>query len=61
MAALQADHWLHGHADLATPDLADAIHARMREAFYTDTDAWKQRIVDQAREAMAQAVAGLSN
>ncbi|MDP9902055.1 hypothetical protein J2W36_004327 [Variovorax ginsengisoli] len=60
MAALQADHWLHAHADRATPDLAEAIHARMRDAFYTDTDAWKRQIVDQAREAMVQAVQGLS-
>lgn len=59
MGALRADHWLHKHPD-AAPDLAEAIHARMREAFYTDTDAWKGQVVSQARQAMFQAVDGLS-
>ena len=31
----------------------------MRDAFYTDTDAWKTRIVEQGVEAAHQAVAGL--
>ncbi|MET0543502.1 MAG: M14 family metallopeptidase [Variovorax sp.] len=59
MAALRADHWLHAHPK-AAPELADAIHARMMEAFYTDTDAWKGQVVSQAREAMFQAVDGLT-
>lgn len=58
MGALRADHWLHKHPE-AAPDLAEAIHARMREAFYTDTDAWKGQVVSQARQAMFQAVDGL--
>ena len=57
--ALRADHWLHKHPE-AAPELADAIHARMREAFYTDTDAWKGQIISQARQAMFQAVDGLT-
>lgn len=59
MGALRADHWLHKHPE-AAPDLAEAIHARMREAFYTDTDAWKGQVVSQARQAMFQAVDGLT-
>ena len=59
MGALRADHWLHKHPD-AAPDLAEAIHARMRKAFYTDSDAWKGQVVSQARQAMFQAVDGLS-
>jgi len=31
------------------------------DAFYTDTDAWKRQIIDQAREALLQAATGLSN
>ena len=31
----------------------------MRDAFYTDTDEWKDRIVAQAREASLQAIDGL--
>jgi hypothetical protein len=30
------------------------------DAFYTDTDAWRTQIVDQAMDAMHQAVMGLS-
>ena len=57
--ALRGDHWLAQHPD--TPaDLAAAIKARLLKAFYTDTDAWKGQIVSQARQAMHQAVAGLS-
>ncbi len=58
--ALRADHWLHKHPDAPT-DLADGIRARMVEAFYTDTDAWRGQIVSQARQAMFQAVDGLSS
>jgi hypothetical protein len=29
-------------------------------AFYTDTDEWRQQIISQAREAMLQAIQGLS-
>ncbi|WP_213952822.1 DUF2817 domain-containing protein [Variovorax sp. dw_954] len=59
MGALRADHWLHAHQK-AAPDLADAIRARMMEAFYTDTDAWKGQVISQARQAMFQAVDGLT-
>ena len=37
----------------------DAIKRQVRDAFYTDTDAWKQRIVEQGLQAARQAVAGL--
>ena len=57
--ALRADHWLHKHPE-APPELAASIHARMMDAFYTDTDTWKGQIISQARQAMFQAVDGLS-
>lgn len=57
--ALRADHWLHKHPE-APAALASSIRARMLEAFYTDTDAWKGQIVSQARQAMFQAVDGLT-
>ena len=60
MGSLRADHWLHKHPE-AAPELADAIHARVRDAFYTDTDAWKGQIISQARQAMFQAVDGLTS
>ena len=59
MGALRADHWLHKHPE-AAPELADAIRARVSDAFYTDTDAWKGQIISQARQSMFQAVDGLS-
>jgi hypothetical protein len=58
--ALRADHWLHRHPEKASPALAARIRQQMMDAFYTDTDAWKEQILRQAREAMSQAVAGLS-
>jgi hypothetical protein len=57
--ALRADHWLHQHPE-APAELAAAIRARMLEAFYTDSDAWRGQIVSQARQAMFQAVEGLA-
>lgn len=60
LGALRADHWLHKHPD-APAELADGIRAQMRDAFYTDTDAWRGQVVSQARQAMFQAVDGLSS
>ncbi|HVL44844.1 MAG TPA: DUF2817 domain-containing protein, partial [Acidovorax sp.] len=59
LGALRADHWLHQHPE-APPALAAQIKAQMREAFYTDTDAWKGQIISQARQSMFQAVDGLA-
>jgi len=59
MLALRADHWLHQHPD-APAALANEIRQQMMQAFYTDTDAWRGQIVSQARQALHQAVLGLS-
>jgi hypothetical protein len=59
LQALRGEHWLHQHPQAPTP-LAEAIKRKMMEAFYTDTDAWREQIVVQARESLAQAVAGLA-
>lgn len=58
LAALRGDHWLHAHPE-AAPEQAAAIRQRMRQAFYSDTDAWKGQVISQARQAMFQAVDGL--
>ena len=58
--ALRGDHWLAQHPE-APAELAASIKARMRRAFYTDTDLWKGQIVSQARQAMFQAVDGLGS
>jgi len=57
--ALRAEHWLDQHPE-APAGQAAQIKQQMLDAFYTDTPQWKQRIVEQAREAMVQAVDGLA-
>ncbi len=59
IAALRADQWIENH-----PEAPDALRAqikqRTRDAFYIDTDEWKQRIVEQALDAAHGALRGLS-
>ena len=57
--ALRAEQWLRRHPEAPAP-LAEAIRRQVFEAFYTDTDAWREQVWAQAREALLQAVAGLS-
>jgi len=59
LQALRGDHWLHLHPQTPAAQ-AREIKQQVLEAFYTDTDAWKGQIVSQARQAMFQAVDGLS-
>jgi Protein of unknown function (DUF2817) len=57
--ALRADQWLENH-----PEASDAqrlqIKRQLRDAFYTDTDDWKERVLAQAADAARQAVDGLA-
>lgn len=59
LEALRGEQWLraHPHADAA---LAAQIRQRIRDAYCTDTPQWKQKVLAQARQAMRQAVDGLS-
>ncbi len=59
MLALRADQWLENHpnADEAT---RRAIKQDVRDAFYTDTDEWKEKIVAQGVDAAQGALRGLS-
>ena len=57
--ALRGDHWLECHPEAEAAQGA-AIKQRVRDAFYTDTDVWKQRVVEQARAAAEQALHGLT-
>ena len=63
LQALRADNWLHAHQRIGagrTPDeLAAAIGRQMMNAFYVDTDEWKEQVLLQGREAIGQAVEGL--
>jgi hypothetical protein len=58
LRALRADQWLENHPEhLATH--GPAIKRDMRDAFYTDTKAWKLRVVAQALQAAREALVGL--
>ena len=57
--ALRAEHWLHQHPE-APAEQARQIKQQLLEAFYTDADAWKGQIIAQSRQAMFQAVSGLT-
>ncbi|OYU99708.1 MAG: hypothetical protein CFE45_11920, partial [Burkholderiales bacterium PBB5] len=59
LQALRADQWAENHPE-APDELRAAIKRQIRDAFYTDTDAWKQQILAQGIEAVQQAVAGLA-
>ena len=57
--ALRADQWAENHPELPAAQRA-LIKQQVRDAFYTDTDAWKQQVLAQGVEAAHQAVAGLA-
>ena len=59
MQALRGAHWLANHPQAGAQPAAE-ITQRVRDAFYTDTPEWKQKVLAQARQAMRQAVDGLS-
>ena len=58
MHALRGEHWLNLHPD-APPALAAQVKQQMKDAFYTDTDSWKEQILQQASESLYQAADGL--
>ena len=58
MLALRAEQWLQLHPQ-ADAELARRIKQDMLDAFYTDTDAWRAQILEQARDALFQSVQGL--
>ncbi len=59
IGALRADQWLENHPD--TPEAArTAIKRQMRDAFYIDTDGWKEQVAAQALDAAHSAVRGLA-
>jgi Protein of unknown function (DUF2817) len=56
---LRAEQWFENHPE-APAEARAAAKRSFRDAFYTDTAEWKQRIVEQGLDAARQAVAGLS-
>ncbi len=59
LLALRADQWLENHPEAGAPQ-REAIKRTLRDAFYTDTEGWKRRIVEQAEDAARQALRGLA-
>jgi len=60
MHALRGDHWLALHPE-ATGELRQQIKQDLMNAFYVDTDEWREQIIAQAQEALTQAVRGLAD
>jgi hypothetical protein len=64
LQALRAANWLHlnrrTRGDSLPQELVAAIGRQTLDAFYIDTDDWKDKVLSQGREAISQAVAGLS-
>lgn len=59
MAALRADAWLHQDLQRGAAQ-REAIRRQVRDAFYTDTDAWKAQIVEQGVAAARAGLSGLA-
>lgn len=59
MTALRADQWAENQPSV-DPAVRAAIRRQVRDAFYTDTPAWKAQILAQGREAAFQGVQGLA-
>lgn len=59
MLAVQADNWLHHHG---VRDSAEgrAIGQRMRDAFFVEDDAWKEKICARADETLERALQGMT-
>ncbi len=60
MQALRADQWLENHPE-AESSVALAIKKQLRDAFYTDTDAWKDQVLVQAHDAAHKALRGMAS
>jgi hypothetical protein len=60
LQSLRGEQWLDRHPE-ASPELALQIRQEVKDAFYTDTDEWKEQVVRQAREALFQAADGLAS
>ena len=58
LTALRGDNWLYHKGDLDS-DLGASIKAEIRDAFYPDEDAWKDKVWTRAVEVTNRALDGL--
>jgi len=65
LQALRADNWLRANRRTGRSpvpeELVREIGRQMLEAFFVDTDDWKVKVLSQGREAISQAIRGLSS
>ena len=59
--ALRADQWLENHPEHTDAAQHYGIKRQLRDAFYTDTDEWKRRVLEQAFDCAQQALRGLTS
>ena len=60
LLALRADNWLHAHGDMES-EQGRAIKARSRDAFYQDSDDWKQMVWSRGIDTQEIALARLQD
>ncbi|BAN46089.1 M14 family metallopeptidase [Metapseudomonas resinovorans] len=60
LSALREEQWLQNHPDSAAP-VRQRIKRRLRDAFYPQQQGWKKQVLEQAREVLDQALAGLAS
>ncbi|GLK86946.1 M14 family metallopeptidase [Pseudomonas turukhanskensis] len=58
LSALRAEQWLYNHPEAPLAQ-HQQIKQQIRDAFYVDADDWKIQVLEQARDVMAQGLAGL--
>lgn len=59
MQALRAEMWLYNHPD--TPEeQVRSIKRQLMDAFYVDSDEWRGQVIHHARQALLQAIDGLT-
>lgn len=59
LESLRGDHWLHAKGELDS-DLGRLLKQRIRDAFYTDTSAWKAAVYGRAADFALRAFRGLA-
>ncbi|MGE8319465.1 MAG: M14 family metallopeptidase [Comamonas sp.] len=59
IGSLRGSHWLIRHPEAPAP-LQQQIRRQVRDAFYSDNDAWKGAVWAQTRVALLQALTGLT-
>jgi hypothetical protein len=59
--ALIADHWLHAQGPVRwNAAVTRKIKAKLRKAFYPDTDAWREAVLWRSRQSIRMAAEGLA-